>query len=1111
LTTRRILDIPTAGLATGSPRVNDLTEGQFVRSPENRLGVGKVVNASPEHVEIEYFDNVSRAGRERRTVRRAQAEPVQLSLQRRCYWQEDGRWRVGRIVWQGDAEYGVRLPDSDADSRVQERDLFVRWNRPITDPIDVLVALGNESPYFHSCRSPFVETVTAQRAASHGMYGVISSVLELYEHQLEVVRRVLEDPLQRYLLADEVGLGKTIEAGLVIRQYLTDHPEGHVVVLTPPLLRRQWVAELKQKFLIDDFDRAVIAVLSHDNPESWELGSRDSYGRYSPHRQAGLLVIDEVHHLAAQADGESGAAATYKALSDLAKAVPRLLLLSATPLLNNEQTFLAMLHLLDPEIYLLSDLEGFRRRVRDRQALGTTVFTLRPDTPAFLLREKLGALSVMIPSDEQLGVLIEDVTRAIEGGDHNRIAAAVVSVRAHVSETYRLHRRLLRTRRTEALTLRFPIRGRSLPVELDASSEEERLVQEWLDDWREYVRATTHEGDPSRLSRERAFVALAERASSESALVSAAARFRLSGDEVWAQRAELTRADVLALQGWPVDSSEREILERAAALDAPDSSWAALTSMLRTRRMKTVVFSSFTTTAQNLAEHLASEFGEAAVARHLLCADPAQVEEELERFRGEGGACWILVCDRSAEEGRNFQFAEQAVHYDLPMSPNRLEQRIGRLDRYGRGEPVPTHVVARTHDTIDDRWRACLHDGFGVFSASIASLQYAVDTLLPDVYEALFDDGPVGLDAVSITLPERLGRERTSVAEQDALDAIEVADRAGSLGESLDDLEDLWFQIQVATEGLLCEHLGNLRFYRMIDKQDERFRSYRLTPPGRGPTLNSMPLVAWDMLRSNFRSVVDRVGTYSRRSAVAHPGARLFRIGEPLVEALTDYIRWDDRGQTFAFWRLVPGVSESIFFRFDYVVEADTARACGEVVGRDAEARALQRKADAFFPPSLTSIWTSLEGEEVNEAEVLELLVPPYEPKRGDVNLNLERRWALEQLVGEEDWEDRCRTARAKSENLLRSSTEFRSTCDAASLAFERSAARVHLQRRTRLAFMPDRQRAAEERELRTDTETAIALAAGMRSPSVRLDAVGAIILSSIYPAESGFPGSAVR
>ena len=70
-------------------------------------------------------------------------------------------------------------------------------------------------------------------------------------------------------------------------------------MIAPPLLRRQWMSELRQKFLIDDFDRAVVSVLSHDKPESWLKGARDRLGRYSWHSKAGLVVVDEAHHLAA--------------------------------------------------------------------------------------------------------------------------------------------------------------------------------------------------------------------------------------------------------------------------------------------------------------------------------------------------------------------------------------------------------------------------------------------------------------------------------------------------------------------------------------------------------------------------------------------------------------------------------------------------------------------------------------------------------------------------------------------------------------------------------------------------------------------------------------------
>jgi ATP-dependent helicase HepA len=429
--------------------VTEFRVGQFVKSYAHRLGVGKILRVSGENVEIEYFDSISPTSRCRVMARRIQVKPVQVSLQRRCYWEDEAGWRVGRVVWVGGREYGVRPPNSDLDLMVPEEQLYVRWNKPITDPVDVLVARGNESPYFHLRRRPFVAAVMAQRAASHGMHGVVSSVIDLYDHQIEVARRVLEDPKQRYLLADEVGLGKTIEAGIVIRQYLLDHPNGYVVVIAPPLLRRQWVTELRQKFLIDDFDRAVISVLAHNDPLSWQGGARDGLGRRSLHRNAGLVVVDEVHHLAAMATSRGADGDTYATLAQLTASVPRLLLLSATPLLNNERTFLAMLHLLDPDIYRLSDVDGFRRRIRDRQALGTAFFTFRHDIPAFLLREKVAALRAMFPDDEQLATLLDRVLATVS--DPSALPDAVMAARIHISETYRVYRRLLRTRRTEGV------------------------------------------------------------------------------------------------------------------------------------------------------------------------------------------------------------------------------------------------------------------------------------------------------------------------------------------------------------------------------------------------------------------------------------------------------------------------------------------------------------------------------------------------------------------------------------------------------------------------------------------------------------------------------------
>jgi ATP-dependent helicase HepA len=988
---------------------------------------------------------------------------------------------------------------------VPEPELYVRWDKPIGDPVDVLAAHGHESPFFHLRRQPFVATVTEQRAGSHGLHGVMSSVIDLYDHQIEVARRVLEDPKQRYLLADEVGLGKTIEAGMVIRQYLLDNPEGHVVVITPPLLRRQWVSELRDKFLIDDFNRAVISVLAHDDPESWLRGARDGLGRYSWHSKAGLLVVDEAHHLAALASIGGEDQNRYSVLAGLTAVIPRLLLLSATPLLNNERTFLAMLHLLDPDIYRLSDLEGFRRRILDRQALGTAFFTFRPDIPPFLLREKLSALRAMFPRDEQLATLLDGVLATMS--DRSALPDAVMATRIHISETYRVHRRLLRTRRSDAVLENFPVRGRQRPGTI-APDDRDETAQEWLDDWRDYVRATLDSSTATRSGVRGAFIALAERIGSHPALVAAAARYRLEPDASHAHDAELASAEEDDLRSWDPDAAEREILDRGTRLEIDPEIVPALVKFLKGARRKTVIFTSFTTTARHVQEALANEFGPQAIAAHLVDEDPAVVEEEVSRFREAVDNCWILVCDRSAEEGRNFQFVDQAIHFDLPFSPNRLEQRIGRLDRYGRDPVIPTYAIKYASDTIAGAWRDCLTECFGVFDTSIASLQFAIDALLPELYDAIFDDGVIGLTRMADILPTRLASERAAIAEQDALDAIEVGDRVKDLASAMNDVESDWSQIQRATEGLLCEGPGNLRFHRVADRNDQRYRSYALTALAATPHINSMPLVAWDVLRRIFVPIVKRTGTYSRSAAVERPGARLFRIGEPLVDSLADYVRWDDRGQTFAFWRRSPDqADESLYFRFDYVIEADTepARRALEAQGGKFDRRALQRRADAFLPPRIVTLWSAVDGDQVEDAKLIGRLSAPYEPRRGDVNLNPERRWALDKLIVESDWEWRCRTARARSEQALRRQPSFAMACTDAMTQFAAACRWTVTQRRIRLTFLPARQREAEESELAADIDIDDALAIGIREPRVRLDAVGAVVLSPFMPVGPGF------
>jgi hypothetical protein len=196
-----------------------------------------------------------------------------------------------------------------------------------------------------------------------------------------------------------------------------------------------------------------------------------------------------------------------------------------------------------------------------------------------------------------------------------------------------------------------------------------------------------------------------------------------------------------------------------------------------------------------------------------------------------------------------------------------------------------------------------------------------------------------------------------------------------------------------------------------------------------------------------------------------------------------------------------------VFFRFDYLVDAATEQAelLVTAAGDRLDRRAVQRRADGFLAPRLETIWTSLDGSEVRDLALVAALDRPYDPAAGDVNLNVDRRWALDELVGTADWEARCRSARELSEEGLRDRPEFEAAAALAASNFEAATRAASTKRRTRLAFVDARQRTREEEELRADDAIDSALAAGLRTPRVRLDAVGVVVLSPRLPVGPGF------
>ena len=305
--------------------------------------------------------------------------------------------------------------------------------------------------------------------------GLASAAVELLEHQVTTVRRILADPVQRYLLADEVGLGKTIEAGILIRQHVLDCPStAKVLVVVPKHLVRQWQSELALKFY-----------LKADGPVS--VVSDDALRRQPPDAATiSMLVVDEAHRSAEHAfHAGKEQHELYGRLSALAQRVPHVLLLSGTPVLHQEDGFLAMLHLIDPVGYPLGDRVAFQQRVRDRQAIAELTADLTDDASPLFVEEAVKRLEAVFGDHEGRLVELRDRVRRhmdSDRSDPERIAA-LRALRIHLIETYRLHRRLLRTRRDDP-RVRDHLPRRTGVVRIDYEDQQRAEAFDFIDAWR---------------------------------------------------------------------------------------------------------------------------------------------------------------------------------------------------------------------------------------------------------------------------------------------------------------------------------------------------------------------------------------------------------------------------------------------------------------------------------------------------------------------------------------------------------------------------------------------------------------------------------------------------
>lgn len=572
------------------------------------------------------------------------------------------------------------------------------------------------------------------------VYSMDTTNTDFYAHQFKPVLKFLNSSANGILIADEVGLGKTIEAGLIWTELRSRYDAARLLVLCPAMLRPKWKTELRTRFGVDaqitDATETLDALreAANEGPhkglalissfqglrprrgwdESEEKGhpgtelARFLTDRATQEPLVDLLVIDEAHYLR---NPESMTARLGRLLKGVAQ---QIVLLSATPIhLRNEDLF-HLVNLLDEDTFnnrvvFDSVLQANAPLVRARELVVAGKATSQELRG--LLEEAAG--HVFLEGNRQLRSIIEELA-----GDDALLEPKRRSDLAYRLETANLLGHVLtRTRKREVTE--WHVQREAVPERVEMSEVEQRFYTDVTEIVRQF--AGGHKGTEGFL------LATPQRQLSSS--MAAALRHWQSFEADLSE--ELYEDLGLESEGKPeIGPLVQEIATRVArgadyaALRREDSKYSRFREMV-TKFLhnhpdeKLVVFSYFRATLAYLTERMREEgvtcttlMGDAALDKEAVLAD----------FRDPAGPR-VLFSSEVGSEGIDLQFCRVLVNYDLPWNPMRVEQRIGRLDRLGQRAEKITVWNLFYADTIDDRIYARLYKRLGIFERALGGLE----------------------------------------------------------------------------------------------------------------------------------------------------------------------------------------------------------------------------------------------------------------------------------------------------------------------------------------------------------------------------------------------------
>ena len=544
-----------------------------------------------------------------------------------------------------------------------------------------------------------------------GFLSSLASGIIPLPHQLHVLNRAMETNNIRYILADEVGLGKTIEAGMIIRELKSRGRVSRILVVCPTGLVTQWASEMQEKFhekfqviLPSDYDTIrrltdnddvygqfdqVISPMDSIKPIEKHAGwSEEKVEKYNEERiysiiNSGwdLIIIDEAHRVA----GSSGEVARYKLGNLLAQASPYLLLLSATPHNGKTEPFLRLIRLLDADAF-----PNAKSIVREQVA------------PFLIRTEKREAI------DNNGNLLFKNRIMhlvTISWDDRNNLQRELYEmVSSYVAKTYN---KALRNRKKNMCLIFLLIIMQRMVTSSTAAIRQslERRLNVLLEQ-RTCV-GNLREEDLDELNIEDGV---------EDALEAISLDMELEIEEL---KQIISLAKQAQFQNQ--DAKVEPLLNEIDAILSED------------RTQKVIIFTEFVATQTYLQELLVNRDYTVTILNGGMSIDERNAA--MQEFKTSTS---IFISTDAGGEGLNLQFANIIINYDLPWNPMKIEQRCGRVDRIGQQRDVHIYNFI-VGETVENRVREVLEEKLSVILKEMGVDKYS-DVLDSEVAECDFTD-----------------------------------------------------------------------------------------------------------------------------------------------------------------------------------------------------------------------------------------------------------------------------------------------------------------------------------------------------------------------------------